>query len=166
MPTTSPLCAADVSSSRSSRTPDGTDIELTREDLLIDSSKKDGYVTQEDIHTTVVLDTNLTDELIREGFMREIISKVHTIYPRLSIMWLMFGEGPMLNTIEDAHAINPSENSLFENKADDASNYSIVTDCANQEFSGKNIPARSVVKTISKIVVFYSDNSFEEFHRL
>lgn len=96
----------------------------------------------------------------------EIISKVHSIYPRLSIMWLMFGEGPMLNTIEDAHAINPSENSLFENKADDASNYSIVTDCANQEFSGKNIPARSVVKTISKIVVFYSDNSFEEFHRL
>ena len=59
--------------------PDGTDIELTREDLLIDSSKKDGYVTQEDIHTTVVLDTNLTDELIREGFMREIISKVQTM---------------------------------------------------------------------------------------
>ena len=80
----------------------------------------------------------------------EIISKVHTIYPRLSIMWLMFGEGPMLNTIEDAHAINPSENSLFENKADDASNYSIVTDCANQEFSGKNIYRSLLIKFISR----------------
>ena len=59
--------------------PDGTNIELTKEDLLIDASKKDGYVTQEDMHTTVVLDTNLTDELIKEGFMREIISKVQTM---------------------------------------------------------------------------------------
>ncbi len=59
--------------------PDGTGIELTKEDLLIDASKKDGYVTQEDIHTTVVLDTNLTEDLIKEGFMREIISKVQTM---------------------------------------------------------------------------------------
>ncbi len=59
--------------------PDGTQIKLEKEDLLIDSSKKDGYVTQEDMHTTVVLDTNLTEELIDEGFMREIISKVQTM---------------------------------------------------------------------------------------
>ena len=59
--------------------PDGTAIELAKEDLLIDASKKDGYVTQEDLHTTVVLDTNLTEELVNEGFMREIISKVQTM---------------------------------------------------------------------------------------
>ncbi|MDO4961034.1 MAG: isoleucine--tRNA ligase [Eubacteriales bacterium] len=58
---------------------DGTEIELTRDDLLIDSAKKDGFVTEEDAHTTVVLDTNLTDELVAEGFMREIISKVQTM---------------------------------------------------------------------------------------
>ena len=59
--------------------PDGTVIELTRDDLLIDVSKKDGYVTEEDFNTTVVLDTNLSAELIDEGFMREIISKVQTM---------------------------------------------------------------------------------------
>ncbi len=59
--------------------PDGTAIELTREDLLIDSAKKDGYVTEEDAHTTVVLDTNLTEELVAEGLMREVISKVQTM---------------------------------------------------------------------------------------
>ena len=59
--------------------PSGTAIELAMEDLLIDSSKKDGYVTEEDIHTTVVLDTNLSEGLISEGFMREIVSKVQTM---------------------------------------------------------------------------------------
>ena len=59
--------------------PDGTEISLAKEDLLIDVSKKDGYVTEEDQHVTVVLDTNLTPELLDEGFMREIISKVQTM---------------------------------------------------------------------------------------
>ena len=59
--------------------PDGTEIALTREDLLIDVSKQGGYVTEEDQNVTVVLDTNLTQELIDEGFMREIISKVQTM---------------------------------------------------------------------------------------
>ena len=55
------------------------EVELTKDDLLIDVSQKDGYVTEEDNKTTVVLDTNLTPELINEGFMREIISKVQTM---------------------------------------------------------------------------------------
>ena len=59
--------------------PDGTEISLTKEDLLIDVSKKDGYVTEEDQYVTVVLDTNLTPELLDEGFMREIVSKVQTM---------------------------------------------------------------------------------------
>ena len=59
--------------------PDGTSIELTRDDLLIDSAKKGGYVTEEDAHTTVVLDTNLTEDLVAEGLMRELISKVQTM---------------------------------------------------------------------------------------
>jgi len=59
--------------------PDGTEVELTEEDLLIDVSQKDGFVTEEDGKATVVLDTNLTEELINEGFMREVISKVQTM---------------------------------------------------------------------------------------
>ena len=47
---------------------DGSAVELTREDLLIDTAKKEGYVTQEDSRMTVVLNTNLTEELIEAGF--------------------------------------------------------------------------------------------------
>ena len=54
-------------------------VELTREDLLIEMSRKEGYVSQEDNHMTVVLDTNLTEELIEEGFVYEIISKIQTM---------------------------------------------------------------------------------------
>ena len=54
-------------------------IELTPEELLIDMVQKEGYVTQADHGITVVLDTNLTPELIEEGFVREIISKVQTM---------------------------------------------------------------------------------------
>ncbi len=58
---------------------EGTAVELTREDLLIDTAKREGYVTQEDNRMTVVLDTNLTEELIEEGFVYEIISKIQTM---------------------------------------------------------------------------------------
>mgnify|MGYP000506065649 CR=1 FL=1 len=43
---------------------DGQEVVLTKDDLLIDVSQKDGYVTEEDNYVTVVLDTNLTPELI------------------------------------------------------------------------------------------------------
>ena len=57
----------------------GQEVVLTRDDLLIDVSQKDGYVTEEDNYLTVVLDTNLTLELVEEGFVREIISKIQTM---------------------------------------------------------------------------------------
>lgn len=58
---------------------DGQTVILSKEDLLIEVSQKNGYVTEEDNSMTVVLDTNLTPELIEEGFVREIISKVQTM---------------------------------------------------------------------------------------
>ena len=58
---------------------DGETVELTEDDLLIDMTKKDGYVSENDNNLTVVLDTNLTPELIEEGFVREIISKIQTM---------------------------------------------------------------------------------------
>lgn len=57
----------------------GTEVKLAEEDLLIDISQKEGYVTEADNTVTVVLDTNLTDELIEEGFVYEVISKVQTM---------------------------------------------------------------------------------------
>ena len=55
---------------------DGVAVELTKDDLLIDMAQKEGYVSQEDNKMTVVLDTNLTPELVEEGFVYEIISKI------------------------------------------------------------------------------------------
>ncbi|MCI9232072.1 MAG: class I tRNA ligase family protein, partial [Lachnospiraceae bacterium] len=57
----------------------GTAVELTKDDLLIDMTQKPGYVSQENGKMTVVLDTNLTEELIEEGFVYELISKIQTM---------------------------------------------------------------------------------------
>ena len=57
----------------------GTAVELTEDDLLIEMIQKEGYVSENNADTTVVLDTNLSDALIEEGFVREIISKVQTM---------------------------------------------------------------------------------------
>ena len=54
-------------------------MKLAETDLLIDISQKEGYVTEADNTVTVVLDTNLTDELIEEGFVYEVISKIQTM---------------------------------------------------------------------------------------
>ena len=57
----------------------GNNVELTEEDLLIETAQTEGYVSESDGETSVVLDTNLTPELIEEGFVREIISKIQTM---------------------------------------------------------------------------------------
>lgn len=57
----------------------GVAVELTEDDLLISMAQKEGYVSQEDNQMTVVLDTNLTKELVEEGFVYEIISKIQTM---------------------------------------------------------------------------------------
>jgi len=54
-------------------------VELTKDDLLIDMAQKEGYVSEENNKMTVVLDTNLTEALIEEGFVYEIISKIQTM---------------------------------------------------------------------------------------
>ena len=57
----------------------GVAVELTTDDLLIDTARKEGYVSQEDGTFTVVLDTNLTPALVEEGFVYELISKIQTM---------------------------------------------------------------------------------------
>ena len=57
----------------------GQEIVLLEEDLLIDMAQMEGYVSESDHTITVVLDTNLTPELIEEGFVRELVSKIQTM---------------------------------------------------------------------------------------
>ena len=54
-------------------------IRLTEDDLLITMTQMEGYVTESDAAITVVLDTHMTDELLEEGFVRELVSKIQTM---------------------------------------------------------------------------------------
>ena len=58
---------------------EGVEVVLTEDDLLIDAAQTPGYVSNTEYDVTVVLDTNLNEDLIEEGFVREIISKVQTM---------------------------------------------------------------------------------------
>ena len=58
---------------------DGVEVTLFKEDLLISMEQKEGFVTEADNTVTVVLDTNLSEELIEEGFVFEVISKIQTM---------------------------------------------------------------------------------------
>ncbi|MBR5122047.1 MAG: class I tRNA ligase family protein, partial [Anaerotignum sp.] len=58
---------------------DGEEVVLEMDDVLVDTAEKGGFVSSGDHNLTVVLDTNLTPELVEEGFVREIISKVQTM---------------------------------------------------------------------------------------
>ncbi len=57
----------------------GVDVEVGEEDLLIETTNKAGYVVESDKGLNVVLDTNLSEELILEGFERELVSKIQTM---------------------------------------------------------------------------------------
>ncbi len=58
---------------------DGTKVSLGEDDLLIEMTQKEGFVAEADQNMTVVIDTNLTPELIDEGFVRELVSKIQTM---------------------------------------------------------------------------------------
>lgn len=60
-------------------TVEGEEIVLEMDDVLVDTSEKDGFVSSGDNNLTVVLDTNLTPELVEEGFVREVVSKIQTM---------------------------------------------------------------------------------------
>ena len=55
------------------------EVELSRDDVLIETVKKEGFVSQADGDYVVVIDTNLSKDLIEEGFVREVVSKIQTM---------------------------------------------------------------------------------------
>jgi isoleucyl-tRNA synthetase len=60
-------------------TVDGNEEKLTTDDLLIEAAQMEGYVSASDHGVTVVLDTNMTEALLEEGFVRELVSKIQTM---------------------------------------------------------------------------------------
>ncbi len=60
-------------------TVEGTDVTLLREDLLIETQKTAGYVSETERDLTVTLDTHLDDALIEEGYVRELVNKIQTM---------------------------------------------------------------------------------------
>lgn len=102
----------------------------------------------------------------------EIIAKIHSVYPNLSIMWLMFGEGSItVDPNEPLHnqstVSEAPENSIFDTLLDEGRNYQKE----KASFFGVNKNKDAIddndlhTKHIIKIVVFYSDNSFEEIYK-
>ena len=57
----------------------GTDVEFAESDLLISTESKEGFVSASENGNTVVLDINLTPELVDEVYVRELVSKIQTM---------------------------------------------------------------------------------------
>ena len=87
---------------------DGDQVELLEEDLLIDAAQMPGYVFDTEYETTVVLDTNLTPELVEEGFVREIISKIQTMrkeagFEVMDHIRVYFAQNDKIKTLVDSN---------------------------------------------------------------
>ena len=93
----------------------------------------------------------------------DIISQIHTTYPSISMMWLLFGDGEE-GYQPDKYISQSSENSIFSTNIMDDSEFSAQKqlDKVNSTCNELNISKQIVNKEIKKIVVFFSDNSFEE----
>ena len=81
------------------------EVKLAEEDLLITMTQMEGYVTEGDNNVTVVLDTNLTEELLEEGFVREIISKIQTMRKEAGF--------EVMDKINISYQANDKVNSIF-----------------------------------------------------
>ena len=83
---------------------EGTSVELELSDVLVETAQKEGFVSENDRDITVVLDTNLTAELLEEGFVREIISKLQTMrkeagFEVLDHIRVYYGENEKISAI-------------------------------------------------------------------
>ena len=126
---------------------DGTLVKLEREDLLIESAQTEGYASQQDYGVTVVLDTNLTDELIEEGFVREIISKIQTMRKESGF--------EVMDNIEVYQSGNDKIAKIFANNADmikdEVLAVNIYTDTETDTSKEWNINGEKVLIGLKKI---------------
>ena len=89
----------------------GQEVSLGKDDLLIDMAQMEGYVSESGNGMTVVLDTNLTPELVEEGFVREIISKIQTMRKEAGF--------EVMDKIAVAYAGNDRLAAIFQRNAED-----------------------------------------------
>ena len=127
-------------------TQDGTKVELAKEDLLIDMAQVPGFVSEGDNFVTVVLDTNLTPELIEEGFVREIISKIQTMRKEAGF--------EVTDHITVGYKDNAKIETIFSKYADEICADVLADKLTDSEISGYtkewSINGETVVLTVSK----------------
>ena len=126
---------------------DGQEIVLLEEDLLIDMAQMEGYVSESDHTITVVLDTNLTPELIEEGFVREIISKIQTMrkeagFEVMDKIQVYVKDNKVIEDIMKAHAEEIQTEVLAEK---------LLTDTAQGYVKSWNINSQEVTLGVEKV---------------
>ncbi len=119
----------------------GEKVQLTKEDLLIESTKQEGFETVSDKELTVVIDTNLTAELIEEGFVREIVSKIQTMRKEADFevtdhIEFLYKDNQRLEKIIEENKAQIAEETLADNIAagDSASGYT-----KNWQINGEDV---------------------------
>ena len=98
---------------------DGSLVELSEEDLLIETAQVPGFVAESESSVTVALDTNLTPELIEEGFVREVISKIQTMrkeagFEVMDHITFSYGSNEKIAAIVTAHAAEIQSETLCD----------------------------------------------------
>ncbi len=127
-------------------TVDGTDIELSEDDVLTDTAQAEGYVAESDKSTTVVLSTELSPELIEEGFVRELVSKIQTMRKEADF--------EVLDRIKVYHKGNSKIAEIFANNKDAISTDVLADDiCEGETAISKewNINGENVTLGVEKI---------------
>ena len=126
---------------------DGNEVVLSEGDLLIETAQMEGYVTESDNDIAVVLDTNLTPELIEEGFVREIISKIQTMrkeagFEVMDKIQVYVKDNKVIEDIMKAHAEEIQAEVLAEK---------LLTDTAQGYVKSWNINSQEVTLGVEKM---------------
>ena len=123
---------------------DGTDVEVGKDDVLIETVQKDGLVSDSDNGYTVILDTNLTDELIEEGFVREILSKLQTMRKDSGF--------EVQDKIAVKYSASDKIKNIIENNTDEIASQALANSITFAENNGKewNINGEKVVIEVVK----------------
>ncbi|SES06696.1 isoleucine--tRNA ligase [Lachnobacterium bovis] len=104
------------------------EVVLKEEDLLIQMTQMEGYVTESDNNITVVLDTNLTPELLEEGFVREIISKLQTMRKDAGF--------EVMDHIKVTYEANEKVTGIFDRNMETIMNDVLAVSIENTELAG------------------------------
>lgn len=123
----------------------GTDVEITKDDVLIETQQMNGLVSDSDGGFTVILDTNLDDALIEEGFLREIISKLQTMRKDSGF--------EVKDRINIYFSGSNKINDIFVKFADEIKTQTLADEIQNQENDGKewDINGEKVIISVEKV---------------